>query len=173
MEFPSTANGNTIRVTLVVLESNRIAVGIKFKTQFRNELINKASIERAKVGTFRPRSFRNRSWQFQRKMGITLAREFRGDYLVEEKIRRCVHFKKLNLRELENLNCMAGSDIIMCRNVLIYFEETFRLELINAFHKLLNPGGMLFLGETESLPHLPEKFELIKCYDAYGYRKLP
>ncbi|WP_312711208.1 SpaA isopeptide-forming pilin-related protein [Proteiniclasticum ruminis] len=45
VEFPSTANGNTIRVTLVVLESNRIAVGIKFKTQFRNELINKASIE--------------------------------------------------------------------------------------------------------------------------------
>ena len=134
--------------------------------------INKAYLEAAKVGMYRPRSFRDRSWQFQRKMGISLAREFRGDYLVDEKIRRCVTFRNLNLRDVPSLNCMAGSDIIMCRNVLIYFDEPFRLDLINAFHRLLNPGGMLFLGETESLPHLPEKYELVKCYDAYGYRKV-
>jgi chemotaxis methyl-accepting protein methylase len=67
---------------------------------------------------------------------------------------------------------LTGLDIILCRNVLIYFEDRFRQDLIRAFHGLLKPGGMLFLGETESLPHMPDLFRLVNCHGAYGYARV-
>ncbi len=43
-------------------------------------------------------------------------------------------------------------DAIFCRNVMIYFDEPTRLQLVNRFKALVRPGGFLFLGSSEGLP---------------------
>ncbi|HEX7590539.1 MAG TPA: protein-glutamate O-methyltransferase CheR [Candidatus Limnocylindrales bacterium] len=45
-------------------------------------------------------------------------------------------------------------DIICCRNVVIYFTETAKTELYKRFTEALRPGGLLFLGATESIPNV-------------------
>jgi chemotaxis protein methyltransferase CheR len=45
-------------------------------------------------------------------------------------------------------------DIICCRNVVIYFTEPAKAELYQRFSEALRPGGLLFLGATESIPNV-------------------
>ncbi|HEY9071934.1 MAG TPA: protein-glutamate O-methyltransferase CheR [Candidatus Ozemobacteraceae bacterium] len=136
--------------------------------------INQRLLEQAKAGEFRGRSFRRQSREIRDEFAFPLPTEAAEDasFRVGDRIRRLVRFQIQNLKDVGGLKSHAGSDIIMCRNVLIYFDEEFRQRLVSAFHGLLNPGGMLFLGETESLPPMPGVFELKSCNGAYGYRKI-
>ena len=47
------------------------------------------------------------------------------------------------------------NDMILCRNVMIYFDEAEQKRLIDKFYNCLNPGGYLFVGHAESLFGLP------------------
>ena len=47
-----------------------------------------------------------------------------------------------------------GFDLICCRNVVIYFTEAAKTELYKRFNESLRPGGVLFLGATESIPNV-------------------
>lgn len=138
--------------------------------------INCENIKYAKKGIYRERSIRPCSKSFMKEFNLNLFYEDlfnkNKEYNLREEIKQIVDFKVLNLKNFESLKIYAGSDIIMCRNVLIYFEDNFRREIINALCKLLNYGGMLFLGETESLPEPPKDLTLVHCYKAYGYQKV-
>lgn len=133
--------------------------------------LNYQSIEKARIGAYRMRSFRNQSQEIKREFILPVSHENNDGQQVEEPLRRMVDFKNVNLRDLASLKSRQGTDIIFCRNVMIYFEERFRDELLATFHSLLPPGGMLFMGETETLPQKCRLFELIPCHGAYGYRK--
>jgi chemotaxis protein methyltransferase CheR len=134
--------------------------------------INPHNIEHAGQATYRARSFRKCSKEFQQEFAYSLGREVRDEFKVDSRLQKVVQFRILNLRDLPGLKCLSGLDIILCRNVLIYFEDRFRQDLIRTFHGLLKPGGMLFLGETESLPHMPDLFRLVNCHGAYGYARV-
>lgn len=69
-------------------------------------------------------------------------------YYVSDEIKRGVRFKEQNL-----LKGMFPSDLdlILCRNVVIYFSDDAKDILNKAFHKALKPGGWLFIGGTETL----------------------
>jgi chemotaxis protein methyltransferase CheR len=53
---------------------------------------------------------------------------------------------------------MGRFDCIFCMNVLIYFSDEKRAQLIQRFFEYLEPGGYLFLGHAESAAGLPIKF---------------
>jgi len=71
----------------------------------------------------------------------------KGDqYWVSEKLKRMVRFRYLNLLE----NSIQGRfDLIVCRNVVIYFTDETKNELYRRFYDALVPGGVLFVGGTE------------------------
>ncbi|HQB83243.1 MAG TPA: CheR family methyltransferase, partial [Candidatus Rifleibacterium sp.] len=75
------------------------------------------------------------------------------------------------LKNLQSLQCLTGSDIIFCRNVLIYFDENLRNRLFEEFFKYLNPGGVVFLGETECMPAGIGGFTMVNHKNSYAYRK--
>jgi two-component system, chemotaxis family, CheB/CheR fusion protein len=52
-------------------------------------------------------------------------------------------------------------DLISCRNLLIYLDSDLQKKLITLFHYALQPGGMLFLGNSESIGDLVELFTVI------------
>ncbi|HEY7859169.1 MAG TPA: CheR family methyltransferase [Candidatus Nanopelagicales bacterium] len=63
------------------------------------------------------------------------------------------------------------ADLIVCRNVTIYFSRDTMSELIATFHRVLAPGGYLVIGHAETLWQVTEDFTLVTLGDAFAYRK--
>ncbi len=82
------------------------------------------------------------------------------NYKVKDKLRALVRFATLNL--LENWPFRGSFDVIFCRNVMIYFDKKTQEKLVNRFWQLLQPGGYLFIGHSESLTGCRQPFKYIK-----------
>lgn len=67
-------------------------------------------------------------------------------YWVTQELRRSITFRQHNLLADP---FTLGLDLIICRNVVIYFEPAAKEELYRRFYKALRPGGILFVGGTE------------------------
>jgi len=82
-----------------------------------------------------------------------------GDqFMVKPKVRNLVSFAPMNLAQ----SVYVGRfDCIFCMNVLIYFSDEKRAQLIQRFFEYLEPGGYLFLGHAETATGLPIKFNQI------------
>jgi chemotaxis protein methyltransferase CheR len=70
-------------------------------------------------------------------------------YQVRPEVRSLVSLAPLNL--MEGWPMKGPFDVIMCRNVMIYFDRKTREQLIQRFSQLLPPGGHLLVGHSESL----------------------
>lgn len=134
--------------------------------------INSRNLQLAREAVFGSRSLRDKLPDFELFFGFPLGkRDQNGNCVVSEELRRMIEFQRLNLKNLQSLKCLTGSDIIFCRNVLIYFDEHLRNQLFEEFYKYLNPGGVVFLGESECLPAVNQGFETINHNNSYAYRK--
>ncbi len=80
-------------------------------------------------------------------------------YRIRAILRNRVSFRKLNL--LETPYPIRGPfSVILCRNVMIYFDTATRKIIVSEFHRLLADGGFLLLGSTESLFGVDDRFIL-------------
>ena len=87
-------------------------------------------------------------------------------YKVKDEIKRTVNFKKHNLlRDPYESNF----DLIVCRNVMIYFTEEAKDQIYANFSKALRPCGILFVGSTEQIFN-PAKYDF-EVEDTFFYRK--
>ena len=91
-----------------------------------------------------------------------------GDqYTVRPTMRRMVTFQR---HDLLHDTYPQGMDVIVCRNVVIYFSDEARNRIFRGFRKALRPGGFLFVGSTETL-FSPERFGF-KQYRPFFYRAI-
>ena len=88
---------------------------------------------------------------------------------VKEPIKKMVSFRHLNL--LNSYSLMGRFDIVFCRNVLIYFSPEIKAKILSQIHGVLNNGGYLFLGASESLSGLNQNFDMIRCNPGIVYQK--
>ena len=79
-------------------------------------------------------------------------------YYIDDKIKRMVTFKRHDLI-LDRYE--TGFDLIVCRNVVIYFNNDVKQEIYKRFSDSLKKGGLLFVGATESIYN----------YKDYGFEK--
>ncbi len=68
---------------------------------------------------------------------------------VESRIRSWVRFETWDLQQ--DFAALGNFDVILCRNVLIYFDEDLRKDILKRIHSRLLPGGSLVVGATENL----------------------
>lgn len=73
---------------------------------------------------------------------------YNSAYQMDSKITSKIRFEK---RDLLNSNFERGFDLILCRNVVIYFTEDAKDQLYKKFYSSLNPEGLLFIGSTERI----------------------
>ncbi|MEN4010535.1 MAG: protein-glutamate O-methyltransferase CheR [Chloroflexota bacterium] len=95
-------------------------------------------------GPYHPDEMRNLNPE-QRSRYITPL----APYCVKESLARMVTFREQNLL---NDPFDHGFDLIVCRNVIIYFTNEAKALLYRKFHDALRPGGIIFLGGTEIMP---------------------
>ncbi len=79
-------------------------------------------------------------------------------WVINEKLKRMVIFKKINLVEPLPLS-LGKFDVVFCRYVLIYFSPEIKAKVLNNIAKVMKPKGYLFLGATETPSNLPAGFK--------------
>lgn len=115
--------------------------------------IDAAILERAKVGFYPERSIKEVPLNVLSKYFI---KEPLG-YKVQDDIKKRIQFKQHNLL---STTYDTGFDLIVCRNVMIYFTEEAKDQLYKKFNDALKPGGVLFVGSTEQI-YNPQKYNFV------------
>ncbi|MGH4138686.1 CheR family methyltransferase [Clostridium sp.] len=82
------------------------------------------------------------------------------NYQISEKIRNEIIYRNFNLMT-EIFPFKKRFHVIFCRNVMIYFEPKTKMELINKFYDMTEPGGYLFIGHSESVNKDETKYKYI------------
>jgi chemotaxis protein methyltransferase CheR len=91
-------------------------------------------------------------------------------YRVREPVRKLINFRRFNL--IEPLGSLGLFEIVLCRNVLIYFDEPTRRSIIERIREQIVPGGWLMLGAAENLYGVSEAFESVHMEHSIVYRRL-
>lgn len=107
--------------------------------------IDKQVLEKANVGVYSEKSIINLPAEFRNKYFTKI-----GDrnYQITDEIKKCVEFRHHDLLKDEYIDYC---DLILCRNVVIYFTDEAKTEIYRKFNESLNPGGILFVGSTEQI----------------------
>ena len=88
---------------------------------------------------------------------------------VNKEVRSMVFFSETNLAD--PLDILGTFDLIFCRNVIIYFAPKLKVRILEDFHRMLNPGGVMMLGASESIYKLSTRFEPVQNQATTYYRK--
>ncbi|MCW8327467.1 protein-glutamate O-methyltransferase CheR [Photobacterium sp. SDRW27] len=87
-------------------------------------------------------------------------RSHQGTFLINNQLRQHVHFKQINLNgPLPNLGLF---DLILLRNVLIYFSAETKRDVVLRVLSQLKPGGYLLVGHSETITGISDQLRLIK-----------
>ncbi|RMF09862.1 MAG: protein-glutamate O-methyltransferase CheR [Alphaproteobacteria bacterium] len=116
--------------------------------------LSKAVLNKARAGIYS---------QFEVQRGLPIRRlmahfEQTGEmWQLKDDIRKMVQFQEFNL--LNDFRTLGKFDVVFCRNVLIYFDQDTKADILNRIHNIMPPHGMLFLGAAETVLGITDRFK--------------
>jgi two-component system, chemotaxis family, CheB/CheR fusion protein len=143
---PGCSTGEEAYSLAIVLREQMQAAGLRSKVQVFATDIDARAIEVARAGTY-PDSISDDVSAERLERFFTLERDGRS-WRIRKSIRDLVVFSE---QDLVADPPFSRLDLLSCRNVLIYMGAEIQKKLIPVFHYALNPGGILFLGNSESV----------------------
>ena len=129
--------------------------------------ISRSMLQKARRGVYRPSALREAEAYLLQKYFT----EQEGQYRVCDDVKRHVVFMHLNLLDRSRISLLGSMDVILCRNVIIYFDLETKKRVITTFEEKIRPGGYLLLGHSESLINLSNGFELCHLRNDLVYRR--
>jgi chemotaxis protein methyltransferase CheR len=137
--------------------------------------LDTATIKRAMTGIYSQHSFRGLEESGLRSQFMMHFEMLSGPekplFQIKDGIRNRVSFHQVNILDWHGLSSLGTFDVVLCRNVLIYFDETSRQRAIDNLTSLLATGGFLFLGHSENLIGAHRQLELLEINHNIFYRK--
>jgi chemotaxis protein methyltransferase CheR len=121
--------------------------------------ISMTVLEKAKDGYYPAERLETVSAALKKKYFAARREQAGPFFLAGKELKKILIFKQINL--MQEWPLTTGLDFIFCRNVLIYFDKPTHQTLIARFHRLLKPGGVLFIGHSESLSGIQHEFKNI------------
>jgi chemotaxis protein methyltransferase CheR len=94
-----------------------------------------------------------------------------GVYRLKQEVKQLVRFEYINLIDREKMRRMMHFDFIFCANVLIYFDEKAKIQVVGDLFNSLNRGGYLFIGFSEMLHRISTAFKLVSIPKTTAYKK--
>lgn len=116
--------------------------------------LSEAVLAQARAGVYSEYSLRTTPKEI-------VARYFVADganFKLKPEVKRLVSFGQINLSDRAQLKRVERSHIVFCRNVIIYFDDEMKKNVITAFYDNLLPGGYLLIGHSESLHNISRAF---------------
>ncbi len=127
------------------LEGQKNIEGKILATDISTNVLNKALI-----GVYGAEQMAEMPQAYIKKYLTSVRGEAQAMYKVKDAVKKLVTFRRLNLLEL-NASCNNRFDVIFCRNVMIYFDQQTRQELVRKYYQMLTDKGYLFLSHSETL----------------------
>ncbi len=113
-------------------------------------------LEKAKAGIYS-------QFEVQRGLPIQMLVKYFaqvGDtWQIAPEIRAMVAYRPLNL--LADFSSLGAFDLVFCRNVLIYFDQDLKIDVLNRLARVVDPEGFLVLGAAETVVGLTDAFKLV------------
>lgn len=120
-------------------------------------------LDKAKVGVYSKKSIQNLPDMYIEKYFTQIGEK---NYQISDEIKECITFKQHDLLKDEY---PKGFDLILCRNVVIYFTDEAKNRIYTNFNEAMTEGGVLFVGSTEQIINYRElNYNSLK---SFFYRK--
>lgn len=131
--------------------------------------ISLRALERARSGRHGPRAVRDGA-----PGGLVerhLRREADGTYRVAPRLVESISWRRVNLQDEWQVRAVGERDIVLCRNVLIYFRDETAIRVVGRLSSVLVPGGALLVGVSESLLRFGTELQCEEHGSVFLYRK--
>lgn len=119
--------------------------------------ISERALSKAKTGVYAGRSIAALPYSWKLNYFSTLDS---ASSVISDKLRQEVIFRKFNLMA-PVFTFRKKFHVIFCRNVMIYFDEKTKQELVNKFYDATENGGYLFIGHSESLNREATRYKYV------------
>jgi chemotaxis protein methyltransferase CheR len=94
-----------------------------------------------------------------------------GRYRILPDLSDTIQFTRANIVDSAQTGVHRHFDVIFCRNILMYFDDTSRRLAAENLYESLLPGGFMCLGHTESMSRITSLFDVCRFSDAIVYRR--
>jgi chemotaxis protein methyltransferase CheR len=83
-----------------------------------------------------------------------------GDkWKIDPSLREIIQFREFNL--LNSVSSLGAFDVVFCRNVLIYFDQEAKRQILDRINSLMQPDAYLYLGGAETVLGISDKFQVV------------
>lgn len=131
--------------------------------------ISQRVLQRAQEGLYRGRALRNLPPHVE---GRWLHRTEKANVVAVSPVLRCaIDWRRINLVDPIAVTSLGQFDVVLCRNVLIYFRDEVCIEVARRLTDALHPGGYLVVGVSESLLRFGTSLSCEERGGAFLYRK--
>jgi chemotaxis protein methyltransferase CheR len=136
--------------SLAALALEVVPPGLGWQVDILGTDLDPSALRKAQAASYKDWSFRGVTTDLRERW----FEKARNGWSVRPEIRQLVRFSAHNLATdpFEPLSAGDGFDLILCRNVLIYFQDATRVEILDRFRQALRPGGALVTGHNEIEP---------------------
>ncbi len=130
--------------------------------------ISPSVIAHARQGVYGSRALRSTPLSLQHRY---FTQQDSERFELADEIRKMVRFRVLNVVNRASMGSMHNQHVIFCRNTMIYFDTDSKRQVLDGAYNALEPGGYLFIGHSETLSGLDDRFEPVSLPEAFVYRK--
>lgn len=130
--------------------------------------ISERALAHAQRGVYRPRALRMNA---RHPLAVRYLKPSGPDLTVAEHLRAAIDYRRLNLTEQETLMALGTFDLVICRNVLIYFRDERAREVVHSLAQRVSREGALLVGVSESLMRFGTALECEEHGGVFVYRR--
>ncbi|MCJ2126812.1 CheR family methyltransferase [Methylobacterium sp. J-077] len=140
----------------------------EFAIEITGSDIDSRVLADARKGIYGNRSLQRLSPELRKKYFRRLGDD---QFEIHEELRGSIEFSIANLSDPIHMHRYRAMDVIFCRNLLIYFDDTSRRSAVEALYECLTPGGFICLGHSESMSRMSSMFLPRKFGDTIVYQR--
>lgn len=163
----SSSGEEAYTMAILLAEQLREAVG-RWNIAIYATDINENALAAVRAGAYSSYSLRNTSEDIKKRYFNKLPDD---RYEIKDQLKKMVISEKCNLMDYNASRRYGKIDLILIRNVLIYFDLTSKTKVLQMCYENLNEKGFLFLGHSETIFGIKNNFKLVSFVNAFAYMK--
>lgn len=163
----SSSGEEAYTMAILLAEQLREAVGRWNITIYATD-INENALAAVRAGVYSSYSLRNTTEDIKKKYFNKLPDD---RYEIKDQLKKMVFSEKCNLMDYNASRRYSRIDLILIRNVLIYFDQASKAKVLQMCYENLNEKAFLFLGHSETIFGIANSFKLVSFVNAFAYMK--